>query len=65
MLELDEIEKAILRIKATMEIEGFELSRYELNVLEKVGLGKLNSDELINKYVKRVSKIAGIDENGD
>lgn len=65
MLELDEIEKAILRIKATMEIEGFELSKYELGILEKVGLGKLNSDDLINKYIKRVSKISGLDENED
>lgn len=65
MLELDEIERAILRIKATMEIEGFELSKYELGILEKVGLGKLNSDDLINKYIKRVSKISGLDNNED
>lgn len=54
-----EADRAVRRVKATMEIEGFKLSKRELITLKEVAQGKISSDLLIKKYKERVSNIIG------
>ncbi|MCS5422032.1 MULTISPECIES: antitoxin VbhA family protein [Psychrilyobacter] len=54
-----EADRAVRRVKATMEIEGFELSKRDLITLKEVAMGKLSSDLLIKEYKERVSNLTG------
>lgn len=57
-------DRAVRRVKATMEIEGFKLSNKDLITLKDVAQGKLNSDLLIREYKERVSNVMGNSKYG-
>lgn len=54
-----EADRAVKRVKATMEIEGFELSKKDLITLKEVAQGTLSSDLLIKEYKEKVLTISG------
>jgi hypothetical protein len=53
-MDSKEADRAVRRVKATMEIEGFKLSNKDLITLKEVAQGKLSSDFLIKEYKERV-----------
>lgn len=57
-MNLKEVDRAVRRVKATMEIEGFKLSKTDLITLKEVAQGKLNSDFLIEQYKKKILNLA-------
>ncbi|NLK62356.1 MAG: antitoxin VbhA family protein [Fusobacteria bacterium] len=57
VIKKEDIELAVARVKASFEIEGLDISKNHLKILEKVAAGKLDSNNLISKYTKRIHKL--------
>jgi hypothetical protein len=53
------IENSVKRVKATMEIEGFKLNKNDTKRLMMIGEKQLNGDKVIEKYIRRVTKLTG------
>lgn len=53
-MDSEKADRAVRRVKATMEIEGFKLSNKDLITLKEVAQGKLSSDFLIKEYKEKI-----------
>jgi len=58
-MDSKEADRAVRRVKATMEIEGFRLSKKDLIILKEVAQGRLSSDLLIKEYKEKILNITG------
>ena len=52
-----EIENRIARVDATMAMEDMPLTEEQKNTLRKIGQGKITYEEVLNRLIKKYTKV--------
>ena len=52
-----EIENRIARVDATMAMEDMPLKKKQKNTLRKIGQGKITYEEVLNRLIKKYTKV--------